>query len=74
MSKLETTRNNRDGSITVKSADFSIVIREDGRVTTSGHVTIEEPVERFVADAGVYANPDAASPRSQPSAKKRGSK
>jgi hypothetical protein len=72
--KLETRRNNQDGSITVKGDEFCVVIHKDGRVRCAGKFTIEEQAETFFENAGVYANPDLASPRSRPSAKKRGSK
>jgi hypothetical protein len=71
---METRRNKDAGTITVKGADFSVVIHEDGRVRCAGKFTIEEQVETFFENAGVYSNPDAASPRSRPLAKKRGSK
>jgi hypothetical protein len=72
--KLETTRNNQDGSITVKSAGFSVVIHQDGRVRCAGKFTIEEQVETFFENAGVYTNPDIASPRSRPNSRKRGAR
>jgi hypothetical protein len=74
--KIETTRNNKDGSVTVKGKDFVVVVYESGQLRVSGAATVEHVVEQFEA-ANVYtppANPDEPSPRSKPTARKRGAR
>jgi len=79
---METFRDVKTGQITVRGKDFTVVIQEDGRVTSTGKVQIIEPpqpVEQFFERAGVYGNPanqevDEPPPRSQPAVRKRGSR